>query len=42
MKVECGDLPAALASVIRSAIAYEKEKRPGSASAFAEAVRAAL
>ena len=42
MKVECGDLPAALAGVIRSAIAYEKEKRPGSASAFAEAVRAAL
>jgi GAF domain-containing protein len=42
MKVECGELPAPLASVIRSAIAYEKEKRPGSAMAFWEAVRAAL
>ena len=42
MKVECGDMPPALAGVIRSAIAYEKEKRPKSAIAFLEAVRAAL
>ena len=41
-QVECGDLPAPLAEVLRRAIAYEKRKRPSSPLAFADDVRAAL
>ena len=40
--VECGDLPAALAEVLRRAIAYRKEKRPSSPLAFANDLKAAL
>jgi GAF domain-containing protein/predicted Ser/Thr protein kinase len=42
MTVECGDLPARLADVVRRAIAYDKQKRPSSPVAFANDVRAAL
>ena len=42
MKVEFGELTPALAGVIRRAIAYEREKRPGSPLAFAEDLRRAL
>jgi GAF domain-containing protein len=42
MNVECGDLPPALANVLRRAIAYDKEKRPSSPSAFAEDLRRSL
>jgi hypothetical protein len=34
-QVECGDLPPALADVIRRAIAYEKDRRPASPVTFA-------
>jgi hypothetical protein len=42
MKVECSELTPALAGVIRRAIAYDREKRPTSAIAFAEELRRAL
>ncbi|HEX4916128.1 MAG TPA: protein kinase, partial [Vicinamibacterales bacterium] len=42
MKVECRELTPALADVIRRAIAYDREKRPASAIAFAEELRRAL
>ncbi len=41
-KVDCGDLPAALAGALRRGIAYEKEKRPTSPAEFADEVKAAL
>jgi hypothetical protein len=41
-KVDRGGLPPAIADAILQAIAYEKEKRPGSASAFADSLKAAL
>ncbi|MBY0496090.1 MAG: protein kinase [Cyanobacteria bacterium] len=40
-KVDTSSLDPSLAELITSAIAYEKEKRPPSASAFAEALQAA-
>ena len=41
-KVDTSGIDAALAEQIRAAIAYEKEKRPDSAIAFADALKAAL
>ena len=41
-EVETGDLPTALAAIIRSAIAYDKERRPSSPLAFAEAIRGVM
>jgi hypothetical protein len=41
-QVECGDLPAALADVLRRAIAYKKEQRPSSPLDFADELRTAL
>ncbi|HUQ86502.1 MAG TPA: protein kinase [Vicinamibacterales bacterium] len=41
-KIDTSGLDPALAQQIRAAIAYEKEKRPDSALAFANALRAAL
>lgn len=41
-KVDCGDLPASLADVLRRAIAFDKERRPSSPVAFANDVRAAV
>jgi hypothetical protein len=40
--VDTGDLPAALADVIRGAIAYEKDKRPASPVAFADELKRSL
>ena len=36
IKVNTGDLPTGLATIIRSAIAYQRDGRPASPSAFAE------
>ena len=41
-QVETGDLPWALADVIRRAIAYQKDKRPASPLAFANDLKAAV
>ncbi|HJU42825.1 MAG TPA: protein kinase, partial [Vicinamibacterales bacterium] len=41
-KVECAELPPRLAEAIRRAIAYEKEKRPGSPAAFAHDLKTAI
>lgn len=41
-KADTSGIPPALAAVIVNAIAYEKEKRPESASAFAEQIEAAI
>jgi GAF domain-containing protein len=41
-KVDTTGIDAGLARVICSAISYEKEKRPGSATAFAEQIKTAL
>jgi hypothetical protein len=41
-KVDCSGLPTAISDAIVRAIAYEKEKRPASASAFADSLKAAL
>ena len=41
-QVETGDLPAALAALIRSAIAYDRRKRPASPLAFANDLKSAL
>jgi tRNA A-37 threonylcarbamoyl transferase component Bud32 len=41
-KVDLSGLSSKIAFVIRQAISYEKEKRPSSAAAFADALRAAL
>jgi hypothetical protein len=41
-QVECGELPAGLAEVLRSAIAYKKEQRPSSPLALANDLKAAL
>ena len=41
-KVDTSGIDAELARIILGAIAYEKEKRPGSASAFAEQIKAAV
>ena len=40
-KVDRAGLPPDLADVIVQAIAYEKEKRPSTAAAFADALKAA-
>ncbi len=41
-QVECGDIPPALAGVIRRAIAYEKDRRPATPVAFATDVTDAI
>ena len=41
-QVDTSDLPATLAEALRRAIAYEKEKRPGSPVAFANEIRSAI
>jgi len=41
-KVDLSGIDPRIARVVGQAIAYDKEKRPASASAFADALRAAL
>jgi serine/threonine-protein kinase len=41
-KVDTGGIDPALAQLITSAIAYDKEKRPSTAAAFADALKAAV